>query len=93
MKTKYVCGAEIVFAGGKKVATYPMSICDTKEEAARENKKLHASFGYFIYEIDASKLIPVMSHAGMAASRPTKGFLVTADCGYSFDLLKQSGGF
>ena len=92
MTKKYVCGADIVISNGKKVATYPMAICDTKEAAALANKKLHLSFGYFIYEIDASKLIPVMSRPGMAASRPTKGYLVTAHCGFSFNILKPSEG-
>jgi hypothetical protein len=87
---KYVCGAELAWLKDKCIAVYPMALCDTALEAAKENTKLHSSFGFDIYEVDASKEIKVMRQAAMAAASPGYGFKILKNVGYSFDILKEA---
>lgn len=74
--SKFVCGADIAFKGEEKFAVDPMGICDTIEEAVTRNAELHSSFGYNIYEVEATETPNLTRSFGIRAGSRCSGLRV-----------------
>ena len=77
MNSKFTCGAD--FARDSKGEYYVcdvMGIFDTIDAAVICNSKLHASFGYAIYEISAREYHGLRRVHGIRSGSPCSGFKI-----------------
>jgi hypothetical protein len=85
-EVRFVCGSDITFGkNGEKFAVDPMGF-DTVEAAIAENAKLHSSFGYNIYEVDATATLLVRSF-GFRQGTQCSGFKVRRFVCSAYDQL------
>ena len=81
----YVCGAQIEYESGEKIAGSPMYVSDDLAECVSHNLGLHSSFGYAVYEVDTARTVRTKSTTGMTRGFVT-GYPVIGFVGYAFGL-------
>lgn len=85
-EVRFVCGSDITFGQtGEKFAVDPMGMFDTVEAAVAQNAKLHSSFGYDIYEVDATATPNLVRSFGFRQGTMCSGFKVRRLVCYAFD--------
>lgn len=84
-KTLFVCGADIALKGDKVFATDFFGPFGTVHEAVVENKRLHSSFGYAIYEISPVITKRLVRAYGIRSGTPCSGHRIVRKALQAFD--------
>ena len=83
--TMFVCGADVTFRGDHQFATYFFGPFATVHEAVIENKRLHPSFGYVIYEISPVITKKLVRAYGMRSGTPCSGHRIIRKALHAFE--------